>query len=214
MTKKLSTGLIFFLSIFFFIPASALGFKLETRKAILEDAIHFCPAELKTYLEVNRNIVIEGMLFADRMPPVKIDPFETEAIYSDLVEKMKSGRSNEFNTVISFGVLACFIAESICPGTIYSSNHMIPISVLYDGFNEVADIRSHTDKILETYRKPCKKDRRTEVVSFLYQVAVNEIVDFWTSAWKAGGHSISNLCNTGTEIKHEREAHFPGTVKP
>jgi hypothetical protein len=214
MMKKLSIGLICLLSIFFFISAPASGFKLETRQAILGDAIRFCPAELKAYLELNRDIVTEGMLFADRIPVVKMDPFETKDIYSDLVERMKNGRNNEFNTVISFGVLACFIAESICPGPFYTSYDMVPASVSYDGFNEVGDIDSHTADMVETYRRPYKEDKRIEVVSVLYQVAVNEIVDFWTSAWKAGGHGISNLCDAGTEIKHGPEAHFPGGQRP
>jgi hypothetical protein len=214
MMKKLSTGLIFLLSIFFFISAPASGFKLETRQAILGDAIRFCPAELKSYLELNRDIVTEGMLFADRIPAVKMDPFETKKIYSELVERIKNGRSKEYNTVISFGVLACFIAESICPGPFYTSCNMVPAAVSYDGFNEVGNIDSHTADMLETYRGPYKEDQRIEVTSVLYPVAVNEIVDFWTSAWKAGGHGIGNLCDVGTEIKHGPEAHFPEARKP
>jgi hypothetical protein len=42
-----------------------------------------------------------------------------------------------------------------------------------------------------------------EVTDRLYKVAVNEIVDYWVSAWEASGHQTGRFADTGKKINHQ-----------
>jgi len=205
MHKKLFKVLVLILIAgFLMFPGSTFAFKSVTRDQIIYDAIEFAPKELQTYLRDNLIVVRGGAHFAERHQrrSYSVDPYATETIYRQLVKDLKEGRRDEFNTAHSFGVIACFIAETISPDNYRTPSQFIPDFVSYDGYQEVGHIRSHITSLIENYRIPGRKRMQREVTDLLYNVAVNEIVDYWISAWENGGYQPGMLAGTGKKISH------------
>ena len=173
-----------------FSPGSSFAFKSITRDQLIYDAIEFCPSELKKYLLENIHSVSAGNHFAEihKRRSFSIDPYETEAIY---------------NTAHAFGVIACFIAETISPDNFKTPQHLIPDDVKYDGFQEVGDVKSNISGLIKNYRITCLHAWDKEVTEALYNVAVNEIADYWTSAWEKGGLRAGTFASGGEKISHQ-----------
>lgn len=188
-----------------FCAGSALAFKSITRDQLVYDAIEFCPSELQKYLRDNLDSVSAGMHFAEihKRRSFSIDPYETESIYNYLIDDLKEGKQNEYNTAHAFGVLACFIAETISPDNFKTPQHLIPDDVKYDGYQEVGEVKVHITGLIENYRVPCRQKWDKEVTEILYNVAVNEIVDYWTSAWEQSGFQAGTLAGNGKKISHQ-----------
>jgi hypothetical protein len=206
MVKK-SLNIFVFLMIFgiIFSPCSSFAFKSITRDQLIYDAIEFCPSELQKYLLENIHSVSAGNHFAEihKRRSYSIDPYETEAIYNHLIDDLKAGKINEYNTAHAFGVMACFIAETISPDNFKTPQHLIPDDVKYDGFQEVGDVKSHITGLIKNYRIPCLHAWDKDVTEILYNVAVNEIVDYWTSAWEKGGFQVGTYASSGEKISHQ-----------
>jgi hypothetical protein len=207
MYKNLLTIFLFLiLAVAISFPSNAFAFKSLTRDQLIYDAIELCPTELREYLRHNMDIVVAGMHFKERHPKriYAIAPYDTEIIYKSLIADLKEGRYDEFNTVHTFGVLACFLAETISPDDYKTPAHLIPEQVRYDGYHPVnpVDVKSHLTGLIENYRKPCRKVEKREVTDHLYTVALNEIVDYWISAWKTGGFQPGIFASVGREISH------------
>jgi hypothetical protein len=205
MYNKLFKILIFCLFVgVLILPVSSFAFKSITRDQIIYDAIEFSPVELQTYLRDNIDAVSAGIHFAERHQrrSYSIDPYKTEVIYDHLVKDLKAGRYDEFNTAHAFGVIACFIAETISPDNYRTPQHLIPNDVGYDGYQEVGDLKSHITGLIENYRIPGRKKVNKEVTELLYNVAVNEIVDSWVSAWQEGGYQTGIFASAGKKISH------------
>jgi hypothetical protein len=206
MHKKLFKILVFFLLVGVLIfPDSSFAFKSITRDQIVYDAIEFCPVELQAYLRNNIAIVSAGNHFAERHQrrSYSIDPYETEVVYNHLIKDLREGKYNEFNTAHAFGVIACFIAETISPDNYRTPQHLIPNNVSYGGYQEVGDIKSHITILIENYRIPGRKKMKKEITELLYNVAVNEIVDYWVSAWEKGGYQTGMFASAGKKISHK-----------
>ncbi len=206
MHKKLFKILVFFLLVGVLIfPDSSFAFKSITRDQIVYDAIEFCPVELQAYLRNKIAIVSAGNHFAERHQrrSYSIDPYETEVVYNHLIKDLREGKYNEFNTAHAFGVIACFIAETISPDNYRTPQHLIPNNVSYDGYQEVGDIKSHITILIENYRIPGRKKMKKEITELLYNVAVNEIVDYWVSAWEKGGYQTGMFASAGKKISHK-----------
>ena len=206
MYKKLLK--IFVLSLLFgilFFPDSSIAFKSVTRDQLIYDAIEFSPAELQAYLRDNLIDVRAGSHFAERhrRRSYSVDPFATEIIYKQLIKNLKSPSDDDFNTPHAFGVLACFIAETISPDNYRTPSQMIPDDVSYDGYQEVGHVNSNITVLIENYRIPYRNRMEKEITDQLYKVAVNEIVDYWVSAWMASGHQAGLFADTGKKISHQ-----------
>ena len=206
MYKKLFKILVFFLLVGVLIfPDGSFAFKSITRDQIVYDAIEFCPVELQAYLRNNIAIVSAGIHFAERHQrrSYSINPYETEVVYNYLIKDLKEGKYNKFNTAHAFGVIACFIAETISPDNYRTPQHLIPNDVSYDGHHEVGDVKSHITILIENYRIPGRKKMKKEITELLYNVAVNEIVDYWVSAWEEGGYQTGMFASAGEKISHK-----------
>jgi hypothetical protein len=197
------------LALIFFIayPVDSFAFKSLTRDQLVYDAIEFCPTELKEYLRNNLPTVSTGMHFKERHRhrSYPIDPYDTEIIYQNLIKDLKDGKYDEFNTAHAFGVLACFLAESISEENYRTPQHLIPEDVVYDGYQQIdpVSVKSHITGLIENYRIPCRLTTETKVTDQLYNAALNEIVDYWISAWEAGGCQASMLASAGEKITHK-----------
>ena len=205
MVKKLCNILVLILIVGFLTSAeSAFAFKSETRDQMIYDAIEFSPLELQTYLRDNLTVVFNGIHFAERHQrrSYQVDPYDTEIIYEQLIKDLKAGKQDEFNTAHAFGVIACFLAETISPDNYRTPSHFIPDYVSYDGYQEVGDIKSHITGLIEKYRIPGRKRMQREVTDVLYNVAVNEIIDYWVSAWEKSGYETGMFASTGQKISH------------
>ncbi|MGD9226299.1 MAG: hypothetical protein PVF26_07350 [Desulfobacterales bacterium] len=205
MVKKLFNILVFILIVgFLIVPYSSFAFKSITRAQIVYDAIEFSPVELQTYLRDNLSAVFAGIHFAERHQrrSYSVDPYDTELIYRHLIEDLKEGKYDEFNTAHAFGVIACFLAETISPDNYRTPSDFIPDDVSYDGYQEVGDVKSHITGLIENYRIPGRKKMQKEITDLLYNVAVNEIVDYWISAWEKGGYQAGMFASTGKKISH------------
>ena len=190
-----------------FPPGNSLAFKSLTRDQLVYDAIEFCPAELKAYLRSNLATISSGMHFKERHRSGRysIDPYDSELVYQHLIQDLRDGKYDEFNTAHAFGVLACFLAETISPDDFKTPSHLIPEKVEYDGHQQVdmASVKPHITGLIENYRIPCKKRMKKEITDQLYNIAVNEIVDYWVSAWEAGGYQTGLFASVGEEITHK-----------
>jgi hypothetical protein len=198
----------FLLAVLIFHTGNASAFKSLTRDQLIYDAIEFCPEELKAYLRSNLATVSTGMHYKERHNRgvnTLIDPYETELIYQHLIKDLKEGRYDEFNTAHAFGVLACFLAETISPDNYKTPDHFIPETVHYDGYQQVdtENVKPHITSLIENYRIPCKNRMKKEITDQLYNVALNEIVDYWISAWEAGGNRAGMFARIGEEITHK-----------
>jgi hypothetical protein len=206
MYKKLLN--IFVLSLFvglIFYPGNSFAFKSITRDQLIYDAIEFCPSELQAYLRDNLHDVLSGAHFAEihQRRSYAIDPYETESIFNRLIHDLKNGKSNEYNTAHSFGVLACFIAETISPDNFKTPQHLIPDDVKYDGYQQVGEVRPHISSLVESYRIPCRNVWDKDLTERLYNIAVNEIVDYWTSVWEKSGFQAGTPVSAGQKISHQ-----------
>ena len=191
-----------------FPPGNSFAFKSLTRDQLVYDAIEFCPAELKAYLRSNLATISSGMHFKERHRSglnTSIDPYDSELVYQHLIKDLRDGKYNEFNTAHAFGVLACFLAETISPDNYKTPSHLIPEKVEYDGHQqvEITSVKPHITNLIENYRIPCQKRMKKEITDQLYNLAVNEIVDYWVSAWEAGGYQAGLFASVGEEILHK-----------
>ena len=205
MYKKLLKMFVLFslIGVLFF-PVSAGAFKMVTRDQLLYDAIEFCPVELQAYLRDNIATVAAGNRFAERHQrrSYSIEPYATELIYKQLVEDLKTNKLDEFNTAHAFGVIACFIAETISPDNYTTAHSMIPYDVSYDGHQEIGDVKSNINGLIENYRIPGRYRMEPEITAMLYNAAVNEIVDYWVSAWVSSGYEAGRFTGAGEKIDH------------
>ncbi len=201
--------ILFFLALAVIVsyPGNGLAFKSLTRDQLVYDAIEFSPPELKEYLLSNMATVSAGMHFKERHrhSPYSINPYDTEMVYQNLIKDLKDGRHEDFNTAHAFGVLACFLAETISPDDYKTPAHLIPEKVEYDGFQRVdtVSVKPHIDGLIKDYRLPCRQRMKREITDRLYNVAVNEIVDYWISAWEASGYQPGMLTRAGQQIRHK-----------
>ena len=205
--KLLKILLLLLLAILISYPGNGFAFKSLTRDQMVRDAIEFCPAELKEYLRYNLATVSSGMHFKERHRhgPYSMDPYDTNMVYRQLVKDLKEGRYDEFNTAHAFGVLACIVAEAISPDDYKTPAHLIPEQVKYDGYQQIdrACVDVHISSLIEDYRVPCRQRMKRKITDYLYNVAVNEIVDYWVSAWEAGGFQPGMFARAGQEINHK-----------
>jgi hypothetical protein len=203
--KLLKIFVLFLLFGVLFFPDSSFAFKSVTRDQLIYDAIEFSPAELQAYLRDNLIDVRGGSHFAERhrRRSYSVDPDDTQIIYKQLIQDLKARSYDDFNTPHAFGVLACFIAETISPDNYRTPSQMIPDDVSYDGYQEVGDVNSNITVLIENYRIPYRRRMEKDITDQLYKVAVNEIVDYWVSAWEASGHQTGRFADTGKKINHQ-----------
>ena len=186
-------------------PDTSFGFNREFRVTLIYDAIKFCPQELKVYLRMNQDTLVDGMLFVSRnRKSFQMSDIEDviEYHYNHIINEFKADRLNDDDIIRSFGLLASFVSEIICPGKIYTSNKLVPDTVRRDNFQEITNVKKEILGIIEKYR-PYRNNYREEVIQILYGEAVNSIVDFWVSVWNASGHKISDVNKVKPEIDHK-----------
>lgn len=203
MLKKLSIGFILLLFAIMS-PDNSFGFSREIRIALINDAIEFCPQDLKVLLKKNQDALMDGMLFVSRNRKFfHMSDIEdvTECHYNNIIKEFKAGELNEDGITRSFGLIACFISEIICHGKIYTSHKLIPDRVRRENFKEVKNVKKEILGFIEKY-KPYQNNYREEVITFLYGEAVNSIVNFWVSAWNASGHKETDVNKIKSEIDH------------
>ena len=205
-SNRLQIILVLIISIPSFVPRICLGFTSDIRTSIIADAIKFCPDGLRTYLEKHQETVIEGSFFVDRNPRALVkDRLYVRNSYAKITEGLRSGKSDDWNIINQFGILAGFLLESIYRGDATDRVNTVvqdcPEIVRYDGLHELTDIDSRMTTLLKRY-KPYWGDTREDTKDYLYNVGVNELVDFWVSAWRAGGQQVTRLCEIGSTIKH------------
>ena len=202
--KTLIFASAFVITIFCISPSSLNAFHHDTRANILDDAIHFSPDNIKAYLQENYQIISHGMFFADRHHRFRMDPYDIAPIYENLANNIKEGKMGHYNTIHGFGVLASFISQSIYPKRFNIQDEFAPAIVKYDGLQEVKDLDARISNLITAYRNPYYYSKTKKERDYLYNAAVNEIVDFWVCAWKAGGKNTSELHAVGMEIDRTR----------
>lgn len=187
-------------------PAHA--FKRDTRCQIIRDAIVFAPENLQKYLVDNFESVHKGVHHVDISVKSNksLNPYDAEDIYQALIDSLNKGKLHSYNTLHRFGVLAGYLAEAVNPSNHKKLRDLVPRRVSYDGQHKIGAIHESLSRIIRNYRNPYLGQQRRDVTDFLYIVAVNEIVDHWTSAWLAGGQTLGEQKLAGYHIKRARKA--------
>ena len=201
------------LSVILIFPAFCFAFNTNERMGLLKDAIRLSPPELRTVLEKWESAVMDGMKMVDGNPFVSLKPEDLPAVYRALVQRLEDSGPETYNTAHNFGILACFASEAVCPGPVFSGYDMTPELVTLDGFRQVTDPVERVAELVEKYRVPFYSDRRYEAVAYLYDVAVNTIVDFWVSAWQEAGNQVAALPQKGQSVSHAKKALYAEKVQ-
>ena len=189
------------------VPSLSMAFNRESRKGILDDAISLCPENLKAYLEDDLGAVYEGMTF-DYDTHSIADPRAIPRVYTGLMERLKSPKPDDYNTMRAFGSLAALVTEAIYPGYRSSTDDINPSVVTFDGIQQLGDPEAKAKALVDAY-SPYWRDNSAPVQDSLYGVAVNEIVDFWVAAWRAAGKAPGAFQEFGQEI-HRKELVLSG----
>ena len=117
----------------------------------------------------------EGIRFLDRQGrQVKTSPTQVMSIYKNLVKLLQQNPiPDDYFTTKSFGMLASYVVYVINPSRITGGTQQAPRPriVIYNGYR---NINKQHIKTLSTYP-----------VNQAYNKAVNEITNFWISAWNA-----------------------------
>ncbi len=208
MWKKLfNKAVIFLVFAMILLPEISLAFNNETRCQMLKDAISLCPKNLKAHLKANFQAVHQGIHFVDRNKKahdaVRVDNIKVS--YDRIVGSLRQGKENDFDTNYRFGLLACFVAETISPSNFTTSTSLVPKKVVYDGFNKIVQVDENVSHLIVKYRKPYSHSKNRQVTDYLYNIALNQIVDHWISAWQVGGKAPGLLVARGTKISHESQ---------
>lgn len=181
--------------------ANAFAFNFANRTAIADNAIFFAPANIRAFLEDNRQEVLAGMTY-DYTAHAQLDPAEAGRIFEILVERLRAGALDEANTVRSMGVLAAHIAEAFSPGHLNTTHFLNPEKVEFAGIVPVDNPDGRVKGIMAAHQA-FWGDSRYEVLVPRYGLAVNEIVSFWTAAWQAAGLDPGAFVETGTSIARD-----------
>ncbi|MBI9074541.1 MAG: hypothetical protein JEZ02_03945 [Desulfatibacillum sp.] len=204
MVGKFQMGTILALALLLMLPASSGAFNRDLSITMIEDAISFCPENLREYLKAREMLVAKGMKHGDYAPG-PIDPMSSKRVYDLLVQRLKQGKLDDPNVIISFGTLAFFLSETVSPGPCRTLDALLPELVLYDGTDFIT---SPEDSILSTLElsKPYHGACDEESIGNAYNIAVNVIVDFWISAYNAANLDSGELVVVGTQVDHTRRA--------
>ena len=198
-------------SVLIFLPDISMAFKRDTRCQILKDAIYLSPEPLRDYLIKNFQEVHDGVHFIDRnrnLVSVKDQdciPRFARLHYKNLGKMLKKASyEDDYNAARSFGLVACFVAETISPDNYRTSGKLVADEFKYDGYQKVGDVKESIAGLIEKYRKPYQGVATRKVTDYLYSVAVNEIVDYWVSIWLASGRNPGKLRPTGFLIARKK----------
>ena len=115
MAQKCVCILLVSLSLIILKVGPVHSFQIETRRSIVEDAIKFCPSDLKSYLIENKSTIKKAMAFVDLDYEIDIEHEDVKIMYLSLVNSLKADRTNDFETAREFGLLSCYLAEIINP---------------------------------------------------------------------------------------------------
>jgi hypothetical protein len=166
----------------------SLSFTKDTRRTMIKDAITFCPPSLQTYLNNNMEAVKSGMCFVDNNLDLKIDPYQIKNFYSTLLTRLNGDLKQEYNTASKFGLIACFIAETINPYSLRTYSTRAPQAsenekvVVYDGYQKIFDITKRIEIMANNYKLYYSSSTLDKaILDQAYSTAVNEIVDYWVS---------------------------------
>ncbi len=206
-TALIVTGMALFV-IILFSSSPANAFKRGTRCQIIRDAITFAPENLQHYLVTNFEAVHKGIHHVDLLDKrnKSLNPYEAEDIYRAILDSIEKGKFCSYNTTHRFGVLAGYLAETVNPANHKNLRYLVPGRVHYDGEHAIGNIHNSLSRIIRDYRNPYLGQQRREVTDFLYNVAVNEIVDHWSSAWRATGQEAGEMKLAGYDIQRARQA--------
>ncbi|MDI6795383.1 MAG: hypothetical protein QMD09_00470 [Desulfatibacillaceae bacterium] len=201
MKKQVSLFSVCIFALGCLVAANAWSFNFANRTAIADNAIFFSPANIRAFLEDNRDEVLDGMTY-DYTTHAQISPAEAGRIFEILVERLRAGALYDANTVRSMGVLAAHIAEAFSPGHLNTTHFLNPEKVEFAGIVPVDNPGWRVNEIIEAH-KAFQNDKRDEVLVPRYALAVNEIVSFWTAAWQAAGLNPGASVEPGTVITRD-----------
>jgi len=208
LATKIIRILLFLLFLLFLTTSPAFAFKRNLRCQIIRDAITFAPEHLQGYLVNNFEAVHKGVHHVDMYDNKMnaLDPFDAQTINLAMIDSISKGKLCSYNTAHRFGVLAGYVAETVSPVEHKKLRDLIPGRVEYDGQHPVTNIKSSLSRIIRNYRNPYLGQQQRKVTDFLYIVAVNEIVDHWTSVWTTAKQDVGELKVVGYDIQRKRQA--------
>lgn len=204
MAGKFQMGTILALVFLLMLPAASEAFNRDLSTVMIDDAISFCPDNLREYLDARKALVLKGMKHGDYASG-PIDPMSAERVYNLLIERLKQGKADDPNVIIAFGTLAFFLSETVSPGACRTLDALLPEWVLYDGTDPINNVEETILCTLEL-SKPFHGQCDEESMGDAYNVAVNVIVDFWIAVFNEAGMETGALLPVGSQVDHSRQA--------
>ncbi len=228
MKKRLiGVCLIAFLSL----PGLASAWDNEFHVQMVKDAIALCPTELKKFLNNNSDAVITGAKDPDITISAPIGyaygyrkhyyipegdrgdgPDEVKALSVSTIDLLSRHFPDTELIGRRMGMISHFIGDSLEPKRYvglapnypkdfikeqFRSKDVTYLPVIYNGYNPIDDFSGDLKTIAKNFWYQNTTDDQ------YYDVAVNSIVDTWTTIWEKAGRPSGDFVATGSRIRPE-----------
>ncbi len=220
MKAKIFSTLIIFTIIF---SINAIAWENEYHVQMVKDAVALCPKELRTFLKKNIDATINGAIEPDKVISTpsgyaygyrkhyyipegdKGDaPYEVKMISLSVIDLLLEDFPDKGLIAYRMGLVSHYVADTIEPKRYigvapnYPVEYLIEessLTVTYNGYNP---IRDYSEDLKDFAAEIWQRDLTDEE---LYDLAVNFIVDVWTSIWEDSGLPMGESIIIGSMIR-------------
>ncbi len=215
----------------FIAPGIAGAWDNQFHLQMVKDAVPLCPAELGKFLKNNMSAALLGAADPDITISTPIGyaygyrqhyyiadaddgdgPYEVKNLALSVIDLLSKSFPDQQLIARRMGMVSHFVADSIEPkryiglspnypkdfiAEAYRSKDVTYLPVIYNGFNPMSDFSGDL-KILarDLWYQDTTDDQ-------YYDMAVNCIVDVWTSIWEDSGRTPGEMVAAGSRIRPE-----------
>lgn len=220
MKAKIFLALIIFTIIF---SINAIAWENQYHVQMVKDAIALCPYELRNFLKQNIDATINGATEPDKVISTPSGyaygyrkhyyipegdkgeaPSEAKMISLSVIDLLLEDFPDKSLIAYRMGLVSHYVADAIEPKRYigvapnYPLEYLIDessLTVIYNGYNP---IRDYSDDLKNFVADIWYQDLTDEE---LYDLAVNFIVDVWTSIWEDSGLPMGESIIIGSVIR-------------
>jgi hypothetical protein len=194
------------------LTCSSQAFTLASKQEILQDAIQLSPSSLRLYLQTKSDVLKTALDRQNKYFAIyKLDRalWEVRIIghFEVLVNRLAGNRADH-NTLIHFAHLV----EATCNFIQFSwkdasaRGFACPKRVVFDGYDRIDDPEIRIDEINGEVGSRNTYSGGNVYYDRLYVLAVNTIIDLWSTVWEISGHEIT--FDSGKSVVVHEETQF------